>query len=173
MNARIVEQAKVMISSQYVAISQFFSSLMWKQAWAKFTITTKKQAIMCQVTIALSRSTSYLLAFMTQINFLNPHIRIKQEMTKEMFVAEKTSVNALFFPLLNKTQSIAGNPTVISVTTMFTILRLLLCFSGSIPFLISSICQDITQYLNAKNQWASLKATIFRNYIAIYICWKN
>lgn len=94
-------------------------------------------------------------------------------MTKEMFVAEKTSVNALFFPLLNKTQSIAGNPTVISVTTMFTILRLLLCFSGSIPFFISSIRQDITQYLNAKNQWASLKATIFRNYIAIYIYWKN
>ena len=128
---------------------------------------------MCQLNIALSRKTSYLLAFMTYINFLNPQIRIKQEMTNEMFVTSKTSVNALMFYLLYRTQSIAGNPTVISVTTMFTILRLLLCFSGSIPFLISSMRQDITQYLNAKSQWASLKATIFRNYIAIYIYMKN
>ena len=129
--------------------------------------------MMCQVTIALSRRTSYLLAFMTLINFVNPQIRIKQEMINEMFVAKMTPVNALIFLLLYRTQSIAGNPTVISVTTMFTILRLLLCFSGSIPFFISSMRQDITQYLNAKSQWAWLKATIFRNYIAISIYMKN
>jgi len=41
MTARIVEQAKVITSRQYVAIARLFSS--WRKlAWTRLTITTKK-----------------------------------------------------------------------------------------------------------------------------------
>ena len=81
---------------------------------------------MCQVTNALSTRTSLVLEFITLIIFWNAQISIKQEMTSGMLVAYQKIENNLIFRLLNKTHIMAGNTTVTSVTTMFTMFRLLL-----------------------------------------------
>ena len=64
--------------------------------------------------------------FITLIIFLNAQISIKQEMTSGMLLAYKKIENNLIFRLLKKTHVMAGNATVISVTTMFMMFRLLL-----------------------------------------------
>ncbi len=82
--------------------------------------------MMCQVTNALSTRTSLVVDFITLIIFRNAQISIKQEMTSGMLVAYKKIQNNLIFRLLNKTHIMAGNTTVISVTTMFMMFRVLL-----------------------------------------------
>ncbi len=82
--------------------------------------------MMCQVTNALFTRTSLVVDFITLIIFWNPQLSIKQEMTSDMLVAYKKIENNLIFRLLNRTHTIAGNATVISVTTMFMMFRLLL-----------------------------------------------
>ena len=82
--------------------------------------------MMCQVTNALSTRTSLVVDFITLIIFLNAQISIKQEMTSGMLLAYKKIDHNIIFRLLNKTHTIAGNATVISVTTMFMMFRILL-----------------------------------------------
>lgn len=122
--ARIVEQAKLITKRQYDEISYVIGYLKYKKAWTTLAITMKKYAMMCHKINALSKSTSSLLIIF--ISLLNPHVSMKQEMTSEMFSANQTSEKALILRLLNRTQSIAGIPTVISVTIIYMILRLLL-----------------------------------------------
>ena len=81
---------------------------------------------MSQVTNALSTRTSLVVDFITLIIFWNAQISIKQEMTSGMLVAYQKIENNLIFRLLNKTHIMVGNTTVTSVTTMFTMFRLLL-----------------------------------------------
>ena len=82
--------------------------------------------MMCLVTNALSTRTSLVVDFITLIIFWNAQISIKQEMASGMLLAYKKIENNLIFRLLNKTHIMAGNTTVISVTTMFMMFRILL-----------------------------------------------